>query len=86
MPPGGGLIQMNINTPSSFGFDGNCTQYSLQNVAYFQNQIPPQGYPGGTFPNAMSLDTSLQMWVALQQYGQFNTVGKSAACKDPDQF
>ena len=85
--PGGGVpVVMGVNSPSSFGFDGTCTQYSLQNVAYFQNQTPPQGYPGGDFPAAMSLDTSLQMWVAFSQYGQFNTSGKPQSCTNPDQF
>jgi hypothetical protein len=77
---------MGFNTPNTFGFDDLCTQYSQENVAYFQNLTPPQSYPNGRFPQAMSLDTSLQMWVALQQYGQFNTAGQPVACKNPDQF
>lgn len=85
-PTDGSPVVMGVNSPSSFGFDGTCTQFSAQNVAYFQNQIPPQGYPGGSFPYAVSLDTSLQMWVAFGQYGTFNTTGKPEACTNPDQF
>jgi hypothetical protein len=77
---------MGENAPSSFGFDGTCTQFSQQNLANFQNQLPPQGYPGGGFPNAASLDTSMQMWVAFSQYGVFNTNGKPQACANPNQF
>lgn len=84
--PGGVPSVMGVNVPSSFGFDGICTQFSQENVAYFQNQVPPQAYPSGRFPNAMSLDTSLQMAVAFTQFGYFNTTGKPQACVNPNQF
>lgn len=84
--PGGVPSNMGVNVPASFGFDGICTQFSQENVAYFQNQTPPQTYPNGRFPQAMSLDTSLQMAVAFNQYGFFNTTGKPQACVNPNQF
>jgi hypothetical protein len=74
---------MGTNTPPSFGFDGLCQAYSADNAAYFQNVRPPQGYRGGKFPADMSLDTSLQLWVALQQYGQFATAKAPQACVNP---
>lgn len=84
--PGGVPSVMGTNAPPSFGFDGICTQYSEDNVDYFQNTVPPQSYHGGQFPDALSMDTSLQMWVAFTQYGTFNTAGEPEACTDPDQF
>lgn len=74
---------MGTNVPPSFGFSGLCTAYSLDNAGYFQNQPAPQSFGGGKYPAAMSLDTSLQMEVAYQSYGQFKTVGKPAACVNP---
>lgn len=84
--PNGAPSIMGANTPSSFGFTGICDQYSQDNVNYFQNMAPPQGYHGGEFPTALNLDTSLQMWVAFTQYGLFNTNGAPEQCTDPDQF
>jgi hypothetical protein len=74
---------MGQNVPPSFGFDGLCEAYSLDNAGYFQNQPAPQSFGGGKYPNAMSLDTSLQMEVAYQSYGQFKTDGKPVACVNP---
>jgi hypothetical protein len=71
---------MGTNVPPSFGFDGLCQAYSAENSDYFQNQRAPQAYPGGRYPNAMSLDTSLQLEVAFQQFGQFNAYKAPAAC------
>lgn len=84
--PDGAPSVMGTNAPSSFGFDGICTQYSQDNVNYFQNSVPPMSYHGGQFPDALSMDTSLQMWVAFTQYGFFNTDGEPEACTNPDQF
>ena len=78
--PGGAVSTMGTNVPNSFGFAGMCTQYSLANTSYFNNTIAPQKFSGGNFPNALPLDTSLQLEVAFQQYGQFNTYKKPAAC------
>ena len=50
------------------------------NAAYFDNIIAPQKFASGTFPDALPLDTSLQLEVAFQQYGQFNTFKAPAAC------
>jgi hypothetical protein len=78
--PNGAVSQMGINVPPSFGFDGMCTQYSAANANYFNNIVAPQKYTGGNFANAISLDTSLQLEVAFQQYGQFNTAKAPEAC------
>ena len=67
--PNGAPSIMGVNAPSTFGFDGICDQFSQDNVNYFQNMVAPQAYHGGQFPDALNLDTSLQMWVAFTQYG-----------------
>jgi hypothetical protein len=81
----GQLSVMGANTPPSFGFTGICSQYSLDNAAYFQNVSFPQSFPNGRFPDTLSMDTSLQLQVAYAQYGLFNT-GARQACTDPNQF
>jgi hypothetical protein len=83
--PRGALTVMGGNVPPSFGFVGLCDQYSLDNAAYFQNIQAPQAFPGGRFPEALFLDTSLQLEVAFQQFGVFNT-RTPQACTDPTQF
>jgi hypothetical protein len=80
--PGGSPSTMGTNVPASFGFDGMCLEYSLDNAAYFQNQLPPQHFPGGRFPDAFSLDTSLQLEVAFDQYGRFVTSNAPLKCDD----
>ncbi|HVI08376.1 MAG TPA: hypothetical protein VND65_08790 [Candidatus Binatia bacterium] len=77
---------MGLNVPPSFGFDGMCVQYSLDNAAYFQNQVPPQHFPDGRFPDAMSMDTSLQLEVAFDQYGNYYANHKPVKCTDPNQI
>jgi hypothetical protein len=74
---------MGVNVPPSFGFDGMCVAYSLENATYFQNQQAPQGFPGGQYAGAVSLDTSLQLEVAFDQYGVYATQHKPNACKNP---
>jgi len=81
--PHGVPSTMGINVPPSFGFDGMCSQYSMENAAYFQNQQAPQRFPGGLYPDALSLDTSLQLAVAFNQYGIFNTKHAPNACRNP---
>jgi hypothetical protein len=81
--PDGAPSAMGVNVPPSFGFDGMCTQYSLDNATYFQNQQAPQSFPGGRYPDAISLDTSLQLSVAFDQYGVFNTQHAPTSCKNP---
>jgi len=84
--PHGALNEMGTNVPPSFGFAGMCEQFSQDNANYFQNQSAPQGFPGGLFPTAASLDTSLQMAVAFSQYGEFHTNHEPVACSDPNQM
>jgi hypothetical protein len=81
--PNGVPSTMGLNVPPSFGFDGMCTQYSMENAVYFQNQQAPQGFPGGLYPQAIPLDTSLQVAVAFDQYGIFNTQHAPTACRNP---
>jgi hypothetical protein len=81
----GAVSTMGQNIPPSFGFTGICVSYSLDNAAYFQNNQMPQGFPNGRFPNTMPLDTSLQIQVAFQQWGKFNTKTRQK-CTDPNQM
>jgi hypothetical protein len=82
----GALNEMGTNVPPSFGFAGMCQEFSQNNSDYFQNQAAPQGFPGGLFPNAISLDTSLQMAVAFTQYGVYHTNHEPDPCTDPNQI
>jgi len=68
------------NVPPIFGFSGLCplpdttslaaTQLS-QNNAYFNDYPYPASYPGYT--GLISMDSSLQLQVAMEQYAVFNT-------------
>lgn len=86
--PNGAPSTMGINVPPAFGFDGMCvkSQYSLDNAAYFQNLEPPQHFPSARFADAFSLDTSLQLEVAFDQYGHFHSDGQPVKCTNPNQF
>lgn len=77
---------MGTNVPPSFGFDGMCQSYSLENSAYFQNQSLPQKFPGGQYSDAIPLDTSLQLEVAFSEYGYFHTDHAPQACTNPNQI
>lgn len=77
---------MGINVPPSFGFSGMCQAFSLDNTAYFQNQNAPQRFPGGRFPDAFTMDTSLQLAVAFTQYGNFHVNHEPDACTNPNQI
>jgi len=80
-PPAGEAVMPNT-MPPIFGFEGLCTNYSLNNAEYFAGTAFPMSYTGGNYPNLMSMDTSLQMQVAFEQYGQFNQYGEPVACTD----
>ncbi len=84
--PNGAPSVMPANVPPAFGFAGICVEYSLDNAFYFQNQVPPQHFAGGRFPDAFSLDTSLQLAVAFNQYGLFHTDHQPIACTNPNQL
>ncbi len=84
--PRGAVSTMGVNVPPSFGFSGMCVHYSLDNAAYFANIVAPQKFSGGTYPDALPLDTSLQLEVAIGQYGQYNTYKQPVPCTNPDQF
>ena len=79
-PPKGAVLKFGVNVPPSFAFTGLCTQYSAMNAAYFDNILSPQKFAGGMFPDALPLDTSLQLQAAFRQYGQFNTFKAPVAC------
>ena len=70
---------MGENVPPSFGFAGLCTNYSQYNATYFQNVIFPQRW-SGNYADALNLDTSLQLEVAFNAYGLFNTQGHPNQC------
>jgi len=85
-PPVGQVAAYGVNAPPIFGYDGECTQYSQDNVDYFQTTQFPQGYSGGNYPYAMSLDTSLQLQVAFFQYGNYFVDGEPVPCVNPNQI
>ncbi|HEV7514658.1 MAG TPA: hypothetical protein VGR07_00010 [Thermoanaerobaculia bacterium] len=72
--------------PPIFGFTGECTNYSQDNVAYFQTTQFPMSYSSGNYPAAMSVDTSLQLQVAFIQYGEYDVNGKPTPCVNPNQI
>lgn len=84
--PTGQLGIYGANLPPIFGFTGQCTNYSQQNVNYFQTVQFPMSATGGSYPAAMSLDTSLQLQVAFIQYGNFHVDGKPVPCVNPNQI
>lgn len=84
--PTGQLGTYGANLPPIFGFTGECTNYSQANVNYFQTTQFPMAYSGGNYPYAMSLDTSLQLQVAVMQYGNYDVNGKPVPCVNPNQI
>jgi hypothetical protein len=83
--PRGGMTILGTNAPPSFGFQGMCKEFSQDNANYFQNQIVPEGFPGGSFSSVVSMDTSLQLALALREFGVFNTNHRPIQCVDPNQ-
>ncbi len=77
--PNGAPSEMGENVPPSFGFGGLCTNYSQSNAEYFQNVIFPQRW-SGNYADALNLDTSLQLEVAFNAYGLYNTQGRPNQC------
>jgi hypothetical protein len=84
--PHDAINAMGINVPPSFGFSGMCEAFSLDNADYFQNQNAPQHFPGGRYPDAFTMDTSLQLAVAFTQYANFHTNHQPDACTNPNQM
>ena len=83
--PNGAPSLMGVNVPPSFGFPGMCGANSTDNSNYFANIVYPQSYTGGQYPDALNLDTSLQLEVAYTEYGYYATDGKPQPCTDPNQ-
>lgn len=76
---------MGQNVPPSFGFNGLCTadpDAAEQNKAYFSTIKAPAPYSDPKYASAISLDTSLQLAVAMKQYAQFATTGGPKQCVD----
>jgi hypothetical protein len=75
---GGGLSGRRISAPAGIR--------PWPEVAVFSSTTPPSTillplYSGGNFPDAISLDTSLQLELAFTQCGQSNTSKAPATCK-----
>jgi hypothetical protein len=87
-PPGVRNIQ-GKNIPAIFSFPGMCADFNSANAKYFSDYKYPSEYPGkpNTFPNAIPLDSSLQLAVAFEQYAIFKNPGSlpKPACADPGQ-
>jgi hypothetical protein len=85
-PPGVRNVQ-GKNIPAIFSFPGMCTDFNSANANYFSDYKYPSEYPGKprAFPNAIPLDSSLQLAVAFEQYAIFKNPGSppQPACPDP---
>ena len=57
--------------PAIFSFCGMCTEHNPANKQYFSDQKYPATYPGNGFPNAIPLDSSLQLAVAFAQWAVY---------------
>ena len=57
--------------PAIFNFCGMCTEYNAANAQYFSDQKYPATYPGNQFPDAIPLDSSLQLAVAFAQWANY---------------
>jgi hypothetical protein len=84
--PTGQVGVYGANLPPIFGFTGECTNYSQANVSYFQTTQFPMAYGSGNYPDALSLDSSLQLQVAFMQYGDYFVNGKPVPCVNPNQI
>ena len=83
----GAISVMGTNVPPTFGFEGICEDGgSAQNTAYFSNYQFPEPYPSGEYEEAVSLDSSLQLAVAMTQYATFANNGEPTPCVNPNQF
>jgi hypothetical protein len=80
--PPAGIAATPTTTPPIFGYPGECTNYSADNVQYFNNIQFPMAYTGGQFPNLLNMDTSLQLQIAFEQYGQFREYHQPVQCVD----
>ena len=68
------------NIPNPFAFTGLCTDPNTANSQYFSDYKYPQTYPGGGFPSAIPLDSSLQLQVAFTWYAQFKNPASPTKC------
>jgi hypothetical protein len=69
------------NEPPIFGYANLCTGQDLQKEAAFFNNAPyPEPYKDPAYASDIPLDTSLQLLVMLNQYGQFKTYNAPAVC------
>ena len=82
--PQAGLAAAPNTTPPIFGFPGECNTFSTDNAHYFTNNQYPMSYSGGQYGNLMNMDTSLQMQVAFEQYGQFAQYASRWPARTPE--
>ena len=75
-----GISEMGTNVPPSFGYSGICEEYSAENADYFFNNLFPDAYHGGQYPDALNLDTSMQLSVAFTQYQTFTVNQEPKGC------
>ena len=79
-----GVSTMGENVPPSFGFSGLCddstTAQATANRDYFHNTVFPDTYFGGSYADAMNLDTSMQLAVAFTQYQTFDANAQPNSC------
>lgn len=85
-PPVGTIASLGTNMPPLFGFAGQCNPTNAEefasNASYFKDAPYPAPYGNDSkFAKNIPLDTSLQLFVALDQHARFATNGKPDACK-----
>lgn len=77
----GAISVIGKNVPPTFGFNGICKDGGSEaNAAYFSNYQFPEAYPSGAYEGAVSLDSSLQMAVAMTQYATYAVNGAPTTC------
>lgn len=83
-PPVGTPAVLGQNMPPLFGFEGRCTpstpEQLTENAYLFADAPYPAPPQDPAYANNIPLDTSLQLFVALDQYARFATNGEPDAC------
>jgi hypothetical protein len=83
-PPIGTPAKMGTNMPPLFGFAGQCTpetpDQKQENAYLFTDAVYPAPPADPAYANNIPLDTSLQLFVALDQYARHVTNGEPDAC------
>lgn len=83
-PPVGTPAELGTNMPPLFGFANRCTPETdaewKENALHFANAPYPAPPADPKYANNIPLDTSLQLFVALDQHARFMKNGASDAC------